>query len=111
MTIYASSVPTRAFGETPRFFMWADSQHELLAAMMEIEADWAFYKAPERETYWERTLITPEQLAHVVAIGARVTDFCGPAEWLAIRAGNTKHLAWIAKHRADLHATHQISHS
>jgi hypothetical protein len=105
VTIYVCGIPSRLC--EGRYALWADTQDELFRALLDLNADWHWYRAPQQPGHWEHARITPAQFADVVMMGARVTDFCGPAEWLAMRSGNLHHLAWIKKHRAAIQRDHE----
>lgn len=87
--IYASDTPAD-WGEGLRFLVWADGPDEALPALYAVGADPDAARLPREVNAWEAYRVTPEQFADLCAMGLRVTDKFGPAEWLARRDGNAR---------------------
>lgn len=78
--LFASDAPWEG-----RFYAWADDPLEAEIALWAIGVDPETTRVREF-TRWTAHLVTPAQLADLVALGATVTDRFGPLRWLTARA-------------------------
>lgn len=96
MTTYVSPHPWTDSDGRVWFHFWADSSDEAVLILYAVGGDIST-RLPD-ET-WEAYRISAEQFAAALTLGAELTDFFGPAEFVARAAGDHKRLRWIARAR------------
>jgi hypothetical protein len=101
VTTYVSDTPTPGTLQAPGragWFMWADTVDEavIMAASVGHDPNDLIQRSP---SHWAHYLLTVDEWADAITLGATLTDRLGPAEWMNRRDGNWAFVAQIQELR------------